>query len=82
MCPQVTVRPNLFDRIVTGSERSLRAPHRPVGRNYRSVLRRCAKLADLCTMPLEDIQAMLGDSRQGKSLYEFLHAQCPTVAPR
>jgi len=51
-------------------------------KNYRSVLKRCSQLADLGDMPLEEMQAMLGDSRQGKSLFEFLHAQCPTVAPK
>ena len=46
------------------------------------MLKRCGKLADLCTLTLEEIQVMLGDSRQGKSLFEFLHADCPTAAPK
>ena len=48
-------------------------------RNYRRVLAQCECLADLAHMTLPGIQSMLGDAKQGASLFEFLHARCPTV---
>ena len=47
--------------------------------NYRRVLAApdVVCLADLAELTMERMQEILGDPRQGRTLYEFLHAQYP-----
>ena len=47
--------------------------------NIWNVLKRCDCVKDLCELTSEEVIAMLGSTKNGKQLYDFLHAKTPQL---